>query len=232
MSAPWLVIQHVAWEGPGLIASEAARHGVALRVARMDLEEELPAPHQLSRFGGVIVMGGPMSASDTASFPNLDEERRLLAAAVEARLPVLGICLGAQLLAKTHGARVYRVAAPEVGFGEVRLTREGTRDPVLGGETKPPVVHWHEETFDLPSGATLLASTEMCRNQAFRIGSRAYGFQFHVEIDAELADAWALHLPDGISLDPSDREEVERAGRRIIGRFLESVASHRSTRSR
>ncbi len=228
MSAPWLVIQHVGWEGPGLIADDAVRCGTALRVARMDLGEGLPTPHDLIRLGGLIVMGGPMSVNDTASFPHLDSERRLLAAAVEVRLPVLGICLGAQLLASALGARVYRGAAPEVGFGQVRLTPEGASDPVLGSDAELPVVHWHEETFDLPSNATLLATTELCRNQAFRIGSQAYGFQFHVEIDAKLADAWAPRLPDGISLNPSDCEEVERAGRRVISRFFESAANHRS----
>jgi GMP synthase (glutamine-hydrolysing) len=286
MSAPWLIIQHVAWEGPGLIASEAVRRGIAFQVVRMDLGQGLPMPHDLLKWEGLIVMGGPMSVNDIDVFPNLDAEIDLLAAAVKVGLPVLGICLGAQLLANALGARVYRGAAPEVGFGKVCLTPEGASDPVLGFNPdfaigrgirrrmpdffvlkklvrcfgialtffvekasassvsvltpiaksgfnpELPVVHWHEETFDLPINATLLATTALCGNQAFRVGSMAYGFQFHVEIDAELAEAWTPKLPNGVSLNPSDREEVEYAGRRVIGRFFKMAVSHNALKLR
>lgn len=230
MSAPWLVIQHVAWEGPGLIAEEATRRGITLSIARMDLAHDLPAPNDLIRFGGLIVMGGPMSVNDERAFPNLAMERRLLAAAVETRLPVLGVCLGAQLLAAALGTRVYRGTSPEVGFGEVRLTPEGSKDPVLGSGASLPVFHWHEETFDLPSGAALLASTELYPNQAFRVEEVIYGFQFHVELNAGLAEAWVPHLPSGVLSDQSNRTEVECMGRRVIGRFLEVVAKQDKTR--
>jgi len=229
MNAPWLLVQHVAWEGPGLIAEEATLHRIELRVVRTDLKQDLPTPEDLVRlYGGLIVMGGPMSANDTTSFPNLDLERHLLAIATTEGFPVLGVCLGAQLLAAALGARVYRGDTPEVGFGKVHLTPEGKADAVMGSTNiEVPVFHWHEETFDLPTGSVLLASTEWYRNQAFRVGARAYGFQFHVEVNIGLAEAWAPHLPSNISIEIPHRAKVERAGRRILGRFFETVGNNR-----
>lgn len=221
MSGSWIVVQHVEWEGPGLIAEEAARRGIALRMVRVDRRERIPAPEELGSFGGLVVMGGPMSVND--DLPHLGEERRLLRAAVGRDLPVLGVCLGAQLLAAACGARVYRGPAPEIGFGRVTLTPEGRRDPVLGPEGDFPAVHWHEETFELPPAAVLLAGTKAYPHQAFRLGSRAYGLQCHVEVEAALADGWAARGGPALRLDAPRRAAVERAGRSILGRFFERV---------
>lgn len=223
MSASWLVVQHVDWEGPGLIAEEAARRGIALRIVRVDRRDRVPAPEQLGSFGGLVVMGGPMSVND--DLPHLEEERRLLRAAVERELPVLGVCLGAQLLAAACGVRVYRGPVPEVGFGQVSLTAEGRCDPLLGPEGDFPAVHWHEETFELPRGASLLAGTDLYPHQVFRIGRRAYGFQCHVEVDSALAAAWAARGGPALRLEASLLRTVERAGRSILGRFFESAAA-------
>jgi len=130
MTTPWALIQHVAIEGPGLVASEAASCGIPLDVRRMFAGDPLPRAEEI---GGLIVLGGPMGANDDADFPNLPRERELLAEAAGAGLPVLGICLGAQLLAAALGARVTRGVEEEVGFGEVTLTDEGSR-----GVTKLP----------------------------------------------------------------------------------------------
>lgn len=111
---PWVVLQHVAWEGPGLIAAAASAHGIALEVRRLDLGEPVPPPEALDEIGGVVVMGGPMSAWEEAEYPFLCQEKGLLRAAVAAGKPVLGVCLGAQLLAAALGARVERGAAPEL----------------------------------------------------------------------------------------------------------------------
>lgn len=171
MLRPWTLIQHVDFEGPGLIAAAASAHGIVLQVQRMDRGAPLPKG---SEVGGVIVMGGPMGVRDTAKYPHLALEQRLLREAVEKGLPVLGVCLGAQLLAASLGARVGKGASPEIGFGEVILTPNGREDPVLGGAgDRVPVFHWHEDTFDLPRGAVHLARSALFPNQAFRVGRRA-----------------------------------------------------------
>jgi imidazolonepropionase-like amidohydrolase/GMP synthase-like glutamine amidotransferase len=184
----------------------------------MDRGERVPAADGL---GGVIVMGGPMSVHDTAGHPHLVHERRLLRDAVERDLPILGVCLGAQLLAAALDARVERGPLPEVGIGEVTLTPEGRSDAVVGpdGDTVP-VVHWHEETFHVPERGVLLAGSGLYKNQAFRLGRHAYAFQFHVEVDRHLADSWAPMLPGG-TLEETRRANVERAGRAILGRFFD-----------
>lgn len=214
----WTVLQHVPWEGPGTIADEAAARGIRLGVVRLDRGEPVPPAEAL---GGVIVMGGPMSVHDTSDHPHLVHERRLLRDAVERGLPILGVCLGAQLLAAALDARVERGPLPEIGIGEVTLTEAGRGDAVLGSDTQTfPVVHWHEDTFHVPERGVLLAGSALYKNQAFRLGRRAYAFQFHIEVDRALAEAWSPKLPPG-ALEESRRAEVERAGRTILGRFFD-----------
>ena len=218
MTVPWALIQHVAIEGPGLIASEAASCGIPLDVRRMFAGDPLPRAEEIA---GLIVLGGPMGANDDAAFPNLPPERKLLAEAAGAGIPVLGICLGAQLLAAALGARVYRGAREEIGFGEVTLTDEGWRDPILGlGSRSMPVFHYHGDAFDLPKGAVLLAASPSYPNQAYRLGDRVYGFQFHVEVDRALLDGWIPVLPTGAPIDSSLHEEAERTGRRVLASFF------------
>lgn len=228
MAGIWTVLQHVAWEGPGIIATEARARGLSVDVRRVDRGDAIPAVEAMA---GLIVMGGPMGVHDTDPCPYLLAEQRLLRAAVEHDLPVLGVCLGAQLLAAALGARVDRGPGPEIGLGEVRLTAEGLMDPVLGGACATlPVMHWHADTFDLPSGAVHLARSSLYPNQAFRAGRHAYGFQFHVEVDRMLAAAWAARLPPGTVIDSERRADVERAGHMIIGRFFDVALARSATR--
>jgi GMP synthase-like glutamine amidotransferase len=216
---PWLLVQHVAFEGPGAIANAIADAGADLSILRVDHGDELPPPAGVTDLAGLVVMGGPMSVHDDQ--PWLAEERTLLRAAVEAGRPVLGVCLGAQQLALALGAAVTRGPAPEYGLGEVHLTSEAISDPVFGLAPTPlPCVHWHGETFGLPEGAVRLAGNAAYENQAFRVGHRAYGLQFHVEVTAGLVGHWGPHLPPGVFLRAPDVAHVSRAGEGIVRRFV------------
>lgn len=206
---PILVLQHAPWEGPALVARALANGapGVPLAVRSVvdDAAPDLPAPADLA---GLVVMGGPMNADDDARHPGLVAERALLAAAVDAEVPVLGVCLGMQLLARALGAAVHAGHGTEIGFAPVEVTAD---DPVLAplGAT-PTVLHWHSDAADLPTGATLLAWTELTPVQAFRAGS-ALGLQFHLELDAGDLEAW-LTSPAAADLSPDGPTELRRAG--------------------
>jgi GMP synthase-like glutamine amidotransferase len=216
-----VIAQHAPHEGPGLLAGVLAHAGVGHTVVRVDLGDDLPDPDE---FGAVVAMGGAMGVHD--DHPWLETERRWLAAAVGAGIPVLGVCLGAQQLAAALGARVTTGPAPEIGIGTVELTDDGRGDPVLGPEGSDlPVVHWHGDTFDIPTGALRLASSERYQNQAFRFARHAYGLQFHVEVDDDMAETWAPDLPAGIDLDAAGRRAVEEVGRRVLGRFVDLVSA-------
>jgi GMP synthase (glutamine-hydrolysing) len=218
----WVTVQHVPYESPGLIAAEAGRRGIELSVCHVYRGDRLP---DLDELDGLIVMGGPMGVEETASHPYLTSEIELLAATATAGKPVLGVCLGAQLLAAALGGRVYRGERAEIGSGVVSLTVDGRGDPVFGatGQDELPVVHWHQDTFDLPPGAVRLAYSEIYPNQAFRAGKYVYGVQFHVEVDDALAEDWRTRLPKDVVIEESARVEVEHVGRRIISAFFDSA---------
>jgi len=221
---PWAIVQHVAHEGPGLIGGALTDAAIAHDVVRVDLGEPLP---RLEAIAGLVVMGGPMGVHDVATHPWLEPERELLASAVERGMPVLGICLGAQQLAAALGAEVTAGMHPEVGLGHVELTAAGRRDPVFGpeygglAETALPCLHWHQDTFSLPDGAVHLAANRAFPHQAFRWADRAYGLQFHVEVDEELARSWEPYLPDGVVLPDPELRRVATVGRRVLRRFVE-----------
>lgn len=178
-------LQHVPFEGLGSIEPWLAAAGYTITSTQFFESVELP---ELGEIDLLVVMGGPMSVNDEDEFPWLVQEKKFIREAINGGKPVLGICLGAQLIANAMGARVYRNSVKEIGWF-----------PVQGVETNSPasfsfppstvVFHWHGETFDLPEGATLLARSEGCENQAFQIGTSAIGLQFHLETTPESAQA-------------------------------------------
>jgi GMP synthase (glutamine-hydrolysing) len=174
-----LILQHVEGEGPGLIGEALGEFELRM------LGQPLPAS---PGHDGLVVLGGPMAAWDEAVQP----EAGLLAAYARAGKPTLGICLGAQLLARGLGARNYRGPAIEKGiFALERLID----DPLLDGIDR--VVQWHEDTFELPEGAVRLARSAMYENQAFRVGDRIYGLQFHIECDRAIGRDWEMDVDEG-----------------------------------
>jgi len=171
------VLQHVVFEGPAAVADWAAERAVPFRIFHLYRDTTFPA---LSDFDMLAVMGGPMSANDEAQLDWLGPEIALVREAIAAGKTVLGICLGAQIIAKALGARVYPGRAKEIGWFPVQ--RMGGSHPFSDGlpETFTPF-HWHGETFDLPRGATPLASSRITEIQAFAVGQHVLGLQFHLE---------------------------------------------------
>lgn len=216
----WIVLQHVSYEGPGLIVAEAEKRGMCLHTVRID---QGASPPNSDAVEGLIVMGGPMGVYEDDKYPFLEQERKLIATLVQRNTPVLGVCLGSQLLAHALGATVFRGQQPEIGFAPVELTAEGQRDPIFHGVSSPiPVFHWHGDTFELPRGATLLASNTNYPNQAFRVGKRAYGFQFHVEPDSHTWSEWQPHLPVGVFESFEQKHaDLLQVGRRVIANFFD-----------
>jgi GMP synthase-like glutamine amidotransferase len=189
-----LVVQHVHPESPYAIGDALAGHGVDVDLRRVFAGQALP--DDLDGYAGVVLMGGPMSAASDAGFPSRAAEVALLAQAIDRRLPTLGVCLGAQLLALAGGGDVLSgIDDPEIGWGPVSILPD-MDDPLFGGlPASLDVFHWHADTFRLPEGATVLASNARYANQAFRIGDVAWGLQFHLEVDNTAVAAMVEAFP-------------------------------------
>ena len=184
--AEFLVLQHEPMEGPGTIAGEIRSAGHTVRIIRMDQKEKVPADP--GPFAGVVVMGGTMGVYDQGKLTHLKEEIGLLEKALQKEKPVLGICLGAQLLAAAAGAEV-KPGEKEIGWVLVHKMPEACKDPVL--RRLPENFHalmWHGDHFALPKGAIHLLGTQKCACAGFRIGKKAYGLVPHLEMTAAMID--------------------------------------------
>jgi GMP synthase-like glutamine amidotransferase len=194
------VLQHVPFEGSAGIGDWAASHGHDLNVAHLYRGDALPTQEAFDR---MVVMGGPMGIYDEAEHPWLAAEKAFIATTIAAGKTIVGVCLGAQLLADVLGARVYRNAQKEIGWLPIELTTEGAADPVFSPIASGlPVYHWHGDTFTLPPGARHLASSAGCEHQAFIYHGRILGLQFHLETTTESLAALVANCADEIVPGP------------------------------
>jgi len=183
VTAPVLVLRHDAVEGPGRSARALEGAGLSHRVVRVDRRE--PVPESLGDAPALVVMGGPMGVYQADRYPHLNDEVRLIRRALERGRPVLGICLGSQLLAHALGARVHPGPRKEIGWYDITLHPAAGADPLWQGVASPfPAFVWHGDVFDPPPGATPLAASALTPIQAFVAGAGTYGLLFHLEVDA------------------------------------------------
>ncbi len=183
-----IVLMHVESEGPGTLGTFLQNHGVEIETRKLYAKD--PVPTEISGLDAVISMGGPMNVYEEDEYPFLKDETDFLRQAIDDGIPVMGVCLGAQMIAKACGKKVYRAPEEEVGWCEISLTEKAREDYLFKDLPSPlTVFQWHGDTFDVPDGGVLLASSEVCENQAFRY-KNAYGLQFHVEVTGDMLEEW------------------------------------------
>jgi len=211
-----LVLQH-AWEDPpGALGEMLQEHGISFDT--VNLEKAEPLPDEL-RYDALIILGGPEYAGDDESYPHLVREKALIREAVARDVPFLGVCLGGQLLAHALDAQVTRNGLFELGFFEAPLTPAGNADPLFQGLSGyQQVFNWHSDAFEVPARGTLLASGDRGSKQAFRVGRRAYGFQYHIELTPEMFATW-MHF------HPHRQESIELLGREQYLRVQQEFAA-------
>ena len=209
-----VAIRHVGFEDMDAFAPAIREAGYTLHywdIGEQDLWTLEPVKTDL-----LIVLGGPIGAYEDETYPFLNEEIDILEQRLAAGRPTMGICLGAQLIARAAGAKVYPSGAKEIGFAPISLTETGGASCLAPFAADPRTLHWHGDTFDLPDGAERLASTELCENQAFSMGPNVIGFQFHPETSAKNIEKWLIgHAAElaaaGIDI-PRLRAEAEEHG--------------------
>ncbi|MBI4962696.1 MAG: type 1 glutamine amidotransferase [Desulfomonile tiedjei] len=189
-----LVIMHVGSEGPGTLGTFFDSIGAEIYTARLYAGDKLPdGPDDVD---AIVSMGGPMNVYEEEKYPFLRAETHFLKQAIDAGKPVLGICLGAQMIAKALGAQVTKSPVKEVGWGKIALSDAGREDALFRGLPGTlDVLQWHEDMFHIPEGGKLLAYSEDCPHQALRYRN-AYGLQFHLEVTAEILLEWFSDSPD------------------------------------
>lgn len=220
-----LVVQHIASVPLGLLSQYFRNSGVQFQIWS-PLEQPMPPS---GHYSGLIVLGGTMNACEDETFPHLRQVVDFIQQFAEANLPILGICLGAQLIARSFGSRVYSNPTPELGFTPVYPVKTRDDDPILCHcPENLHMMQWHFDTFDLPQEAELLMSSQTCRNQFYRIQSNIYGVQFHLEVTPEIVRSWlAFQTPWIREHYPSLPQDLETQIKRFwlqSAQFAERIA--------
>lgn len=229
-----LIIKHMEIEGAGTI--ERFFRNTKWTLATLDFTAGGFPPDDLSDIKAIISMGGPMNVYEEADYPFLRDEDIFLKKAIRKEIPILGICLGAQLLAKACGAEVRKAPEKEMGWRSIELTATGERDPFFAGLPKElEIFQWHEDTFDIPKGAVCLVNSKSCHNQAFRFGKNAYGLQFHIEVTPAIIGSWVkeyikdekerLVAKDMLIDAYEKREAFEKQANMVYLNFAKIIAS-------
>jgi GMP synthase (glutamine-hydrolysing) len=210
-----IVLQHVGCETLGSI--EVALEQAGLRFDYVRVFEGAPVPKSLDDARGLVVMGGPMSVYEHDRYAHLRDEFKLIEAALSKRKPVLGICLGSQLLAHVLGAKVYAGKQKEIGWHPVTLEPSAAADPLWSdAPAKFMGFHWHGDVFDLPSGCELLASSALTARQAFRHGDNAYGVLFHMEVTRPLIEAMTEAFTDELRETGTSGAQIRRQAEEFL----------------
>jgi len=215
-------IRHLGFEDLGSFAVPLQEAGYDIEY--IDVAERDPATVDPLGADLLVVLGGPIGVYDHDAYPVVSDEIRLLRARLSADRPTLGICLGAQLMAAALGARVYPGPAREIGWSALDLWDAAVPNP-LAALRGVPVLHWHGDTFDLPEGCTLLASTALCANQAFSRGPNVLGLQFHPEVPGGRFEHWLLGHAHELATAGLDPVALRRDARRYAGRLEQAGAA-------
>lgn len=215
-----LILQHVPSEPLGVL--DPLLRAAGFRIRYVNFSRDPSAQIDVSRYGGLIVLGGPMNVDQAESYPHLLHEIELIHAALTREIPTLGICLGAQLLAAALGARVHPNPVSEIGWYPLKLSEAAQSDALFRHlDSAIPVFQWHAYTFTEPRETVHLASTDSCANQAFRYRDFAYGLQFHLEVDAALIRRWLQHSERRHELEPLGGERHLRTVDAQTGEYLQ-----------
>lgn len=213
-----IVLQHVPYEILGTINPLLKQLGI--RIKYVNFGRHPHAAPSITGYDGLVILGGPMNVDQVKMYPHLQREVMLIKAAMRAQVPILGICLGAQLIAKANGAQVQKHSCTEIGWYSVKPTAAGRQDTLLGHfAEQEQVFQWHGDTFDIPTNAVMIAEGETCKNQAFRIGDNIYGLQFHLEVDAAMIERWLNVAANKTELNTTQIDPV--AIRAEIPKYIE-----------
>lgn len=209
MNGRILVVKHVNNEGPGLIQTFFESHGWPMEL--VDFTNGDALPNNLGGIAAVVMLGGPMNVYEEEKFPFLKKEDGFITRLIIEEIPFLGICLGAQLLSKACQGKVFKSHAEEIGWYTVNITREGKQDTLFYGlPTQLTVFQWHGDTFEIPDGGTLLVRGKTCKNQAFKMGSNAYGLQFHLEVTPDMVSEWMKDQDDKVDVKKITKGSIEK----------------------